>query len=287
MDQSDVKAWLKNVPFLVETKQRVEGTAGSTRHDVLTSFSAFIPNSAGKYKERAALTIQAINQAFPALQSLADSLNVKPLQVEDIATLSSDEEVADAATRLKVLLDKYGSDKANLHNYHHLYGLALRDSTGVKNILEIGLGTNNTDVVSNMGREGKPGASLRAFRDFCPNALVFGADIDERILFEEDRIQTFYVDQTDPKSFDVLLDNLPGDFDLIIDDGLHSPHANITSLEFGLKKVKKNGWVVIEDIYRDAISIWQVVAALLPKETYESHLFDAEGGLVFAVKRLK
>lgn len=287
MDKTDVKDWLRNVPFLVETKQRVEGTAGSTRHDVLTAFTAFIPNSAGKYKERAALTMQAINQVFPALESLAAAVNVQPLQVEDIAELSSDDEVRDSAENLKVLLDKYGSDKSNLHNYHHIYGLALRDSDNVKNILEIGLGTNNTDVVSNMGREGKPGASLRAFRDYCPNAQVFGADIDERILFEEDRIKTFYVDQTDPKSFDNLLDRIPGEFDLIIDDGLHSPHANIHSLEFGLKKVGTNGWVVIEDIYRDAMDIWQVVAALLPKDTYESHLFDADGGLVFAVKRLK
>lgn len=287
MDKTDVKAWLRNVPFLVETKQRVEGTAGSTRHDVLTTFPAFIPYSAGKYKERAALTMQAINQVFPALESLAATVNTQPLPVEDITELSSDDDVREAADRLKVLLDKYGSDKANRHNYHHIYGLALRDSGSVKHVLEIGLGTNNTDVVSNMGREGKPGASLRAFRDYCPNALVFGADIDERILFEEDRIKTFYVDQTDPKSFDNLLAKTPGDFDLIIDDGLHSPHANITSLEFGLKKVRKHGWVVIEDIYPEAIDVWQVVAAILPKDTYETHLFDADGGLVFAVKRLQ
>ena len=51
--------------------------------------------------------------------------------------------------------------------------------------------------------------------------------IDRRILFHEDRISTFWVDQTDPNSLDALAAQL-GDikFDLIIDDGLHLPHAN-------------------------------------------------------------
>ena len=45
-----------------------------------------------------------------------------------------------------------------------------------------------------MGTEGKPGASLRAFRDFCMNAEVIWADIDKRILFKEDRINKIWED---------------------------------------------------------------------------------------------
>ena len=60
----------------------------------------------------------------------------------------------------------------------------------VTNIFEIGLGSINTKIVSNMGKFGKPGASLRAFRDFCPNAIIYGADIDQSILFKEERIKT-------------------------------------------------------------------------------------------------
>ena len=80
------------------------------------------------------------------------------------------------------------------------------DKNNIRNIFEIGLGTNYKNIVSNMGINGKPGASLRAFRDYCPNASVFGADIDKRILFEEERIKTFYVDQTDPVTFDPILE---------------------------------------------------------------------------------
>ena len=46
-----------------------------------------------------------------------------------------------------------------------------------------------------MTANGKPGASLRVWRDFFPNAKIYGGDIDKETLFIEDRISTYYVDQ--------------------------------------------------------------------------------------------
>ncbi len=100
-----------------------------------------------------------------------------------------------------------------------------------------------------MVKDGKQGASLRAFRDFCPNAEMYEIDIDERILFNEDRIKTFEIDQTKLNAFNNLNKLIGGNFDLIIDDGLHEPLANLNSLNFAFKNIKKNGWTVIEDIY--------------------------------------
>jgi hypothetical protein len=77
--------------------------------------------------------------------------------------------------------------------------------------------------------------------------------------------------------------------DLIIDDGLHSPDANIATLLFGLSRVRSGGWVVVEDIAIEAQPIWEVVAALLPAN-YRSHLLATQEyqvkALAFAVKRL-
>ena len=47
--------------------------------------------------------------------------------------------------------DKYGSDKASGHDYHNIYGPILKKRDAITGILEIGMGTNNTDVVSNIG----------------------------------------------------------------------------------------------------------------------------------------
>jgi hypothetical protein len=192
----------------------------------------------------------------------------------------------EAAERLKALFDRFGSDKSTRHDYHFVYGSILVDAGAVENLLEIGLGSNNPDVVSNMGTQGRPGASLRAFRDFLLNAELYGADIDRGILFQEDRISTFFLDQTDSDSFAQLSRSIPSEFDLIIDDGLHSPHANIATLLFGLKHLKVGGWFVVEDIAPAALPLWQVVATILP-DHYESYLVDAKGALLFLVRRPK
>ena len=71
-------------------------------------------------------------------------------------------------------------------------------------ILKIGLGTNNKDIIGNMGKFGLPGASLRSFKEFCPNAKIFGTDIDKRVLLQEPRIKTYYVDQTSSSSLKEL-----------------------------------------------------------------------------------
>ena len=51
-----------------------------------------------------------------------------------------------------------------------------------------------------MTSTGKPGASLKVWKDYFKNAKIFGADIDKRILFQEERINTYEVNQLDPSS---------------------------------------------------------------------------------------
>jgi tetratricopeptide (TPR) repeat protein len=244
----------------------------------------FVPESAGDSNALLMLTLQAVGQTFPLLNHLLGVVGRTKLSPVRIEQLFTDAEGKAAADVLKLLFTKFGSDKSTGHNYHHLYGEILKDKDDISHVLEIGLGTNNLDVVSNMGTRGMPGASLRAFREYLPNATIFGADIDKRILFQEDRIQTYFVDQTDLTSLESLGKNIPDFMDLIIDDGLHSPNANLAVLAFGLKKLKNHGWLVIEDIPERAVPLWEVVAALLP-DTFASRLLRDEGGLVFAVQR--
>lgn len=280
-----VKDSLRWVTPLLQLKRKLfpnpDGLAGTTRVPVLRSFPSFIPYSAGTYAERAPLTLQAINDIFPALESLACCIG-RDIIAEDIRTAAFSPNATYVVEELGSLFDRHGSDKTK-HGYHLLYGSILKKDA--RKILEVGIGTNNTDVVSNMGYLGKPGASLRAFRDFCPNASVHGADVDRRVLFIEERIQTHYVDQTDPRSFEALKAELEGGFDLVIDDGLHSPHANVRTLEFGLSLIRPRGWVVIEDIGPPALPVWKAVAAMLP-EQFACRLFKAEQSFVLAVQKL-
>lgn len=253
--------------------------------DLVETFPAFTPYSAGSYEDKAQLTVEAINQLFPALHELVSSVGSVGPRVSNIDAMANSSRDIQSAAELKRYLDNYGSDKATLHDYHQLYGHILKHPDLVTGICEVGLGTNNTSVVSNMGAEGRPGASLRAFRDYCPRALVYGADIDRGILFEEERIWTGFVDQTDRSSLAALAEKVPDELDLVIDDGLHSPVANLNTLGFGLRKIKVGGWTVIEDISPHAVDLWEAVSMILP-ERFECYVFRARGGVVFAAKRL-
>src|SRR5271165_7030339 len=140
----------------------------------------------------------------------------------------------DQLSELSTLCDKYGSDKGAISKTGHPYGWPPHNYADFyedkfshcrehfNKVFECGLGTNNPDIPSSMGVSGRPGASLRIWRDYFPNAHIYGADIDKDILFQEERISTFHVDQMSPDSIGQLWNSInTSDFDLIIDDGLH------------------------------------------------------------------
>ena len=252
---------------------------------LLQTFPLFAASSAGRYKAKAPLVIQAINQIVPLLRELStmgsDSREVKP-QSSDVFVDGSIISY-DKVFQVKQLFNSYGTEKP--HPLYALYLHILSDSKSINNIFEIGIGTNNLDVVSSMGTVGVPGASLRAFRDLCPNAQIIGGDIDPRIMFEEDRIRTCILDQTDLVGMQIELEKFGVLFDLFIDDGLHAPNANLASLIVGLKFTKKGGWVVIEDIPERALDFWQLVSNILPSQYDVSIFHSTFGGYIFCVQK--
>lgn len=246
-------------------------------------FDMYAPYSRGPNRQKTDHAIDSTNQIFPRLAEFASSQGNQALQLIPAEIWGAD--TRDIAIALKPLLDNYGSDKANKHNYHFVLGRILKERSNLRAILEIGLGSNDPKVVSNMTARGKPGASVRAFRDFLPAAQVFGADFDRGALFTEDRIKTYFVDQTDPATLVELGKFLPEELDLIIDDGLHSPLANLNSLRFGLGRLRRGGWMVIEDVNPLAEPFWQTVAGLLSSE-FEAHWVQCTRNPVFLVQRL-
>ena len=181
-----------------------------------------------------------------------------------------------------------GSDKSYIHNYQILYSYIL-NQLGIENqlnVLEIGLGTNNPSLVSTMGVNGRPGASLYSWRDFLPNANIYGADIDKDILFNSDRIETCYIDQLQYGTFDELQNKFGNiQYDLIIDDGLHSIAANFNTLLFAIQNIKKNGWIVIEDIH--FIDNWKAIDYILKSTNlYKTFCIQSKSAFMYVVHKL-
>jgi len=158
------------------------------------------------------------------------------------------------------VMTKHGSDKGRtIHNYTTVYSALLGNLSGPLKILEIGLGSNNPQFLFNMGPDGRPGASLRGWRELFPEAQVYGADIDRNILFSEHRIKTFYCDQLDAASIRELWSQpeLQGGADIVLDDGLHTFEGNTSLLDESLEHVRQNGFYIVEDIRTDALERWR------------------------------
>lgn len=166
-----------------------------------------------------------------------------------------------APNLLTRLCDKYGSDKGSAkleghvypqppHTYADFYSrLFSHCRMAVKRVFECGVGTHNVQVPSNMGRGGSPGASLRVWREYFPNAEIVGADIDRSILFREERIATFFVDQTSPQAVATMWNEIGGGaFDLMIDDGLHEFEAGRCLFESSIHNLASDGIYAIEDV---------------------------------------
>lgn len=177
------------------------------------------------------------------------------------------------ATPLCEIMGRNRSDKGHLniedvkHNYTTLYHSLFKDlQMQPIRIFELGLGTNNIHMPSSMGADGRPGASLYGWAEYFPQAKVYGADIDTAILFNTERIKTFYCDQTNPHIIQYMWKEaeLQGEFDIIVEDGLHEFRANVCFFENSIHKLALNGYYIIEDIIRDdipkfmnTISIWR------------------------------
>lgn len=159
-------------------------------------------------------------------------------------------------TPLCKLYQKYGSDKKGIppqprHNFSNFYINFFEPFKDEEiNIFELGLGTNNTSVPSNMGPNGKPGASLFALEEYFTNAKIYGADIDSNILFENQRIKTFYCDQTNTDIIKAMWNNRilqDKQMHFIIEDGLHTVEASYSFLINSLTKLAPGGVYFGED----------------------------------------
>ena len=145
---------------------------------------------------------------------------------------------------IKYLLDASGSDKGKW--YGGLYDVLLQPHRlTIRSVVEIGIGTMIPLAPSSMvgwaGENYHPGASLRVWRDFFPNAIIHGLDVAPDTQFSEDRIQTHLCNSTKPESVQQILP-LIGTPDLIIDDGLHTLEAK-ANLDESLSRLGPGGAV--------------------------------------------
>ena len=137
----------------------------------------------------------------------------------------------DILTKLAI---KYKTDKWGKHHYTPIYHDLFKDKKeSVKKVIEIGVAE---------------GAGVRMFRDYFPNAMIYGAELEEERLFEEDRIKVVKCNQWLLDDLVRLVEVTGKDVDLVVDDGSHVPEDQVASCIALMSMLDKDVTYIIEDV---------------------------------------
>ena len=158
----------------------------------------------------------------------------------------------------------HGSDKAmGWHNYGYIYNFLLGRMSGeIRAMLEVGTGKDRSGPDLTTGVSGAPGVSFGAWKECFPMAAIFTAEPNAHIAHQETQVETYWVDQTNPKTIEQLFESIGlRHFELIIDDGLHSFQANRMLMDRAYRRVADGGLYIIEDVTSVDIPQWEAYLA--------------------------
>lgn len=172
---------------------------------------------------------------------------------------------------LNELSIKYKLDKniaSGCHNYIPGYTeLFEKKRNHVKKMLEIGIGSVENGQMSGVINYGyKTGNSLKCWKEYFPNATIYGVDIYEHNELNTENIIIFKADQSNETDLTNIIENINDSLDIIIDDGSHLGEHQIFSFLFLNKWLSKGGIYVIEDIQPNNIDKF-LDLSIFPKDS--------------------
>jgi len=135
---------------------------------------------------------------------------------------------------------KYGTDKSDIiHSYNGISYLDIYD----KHFNDI---RDYVEVVVEIGVLN--GKSLLMWKEYFPNAIIYGIDIDPSCKqYEDERIKIFIGDQNDEAFLNKVKQDI-GEYDILIDDGSHINKHQILTFNILYENLSKGGYYVIEDL---------------------------------------
>lgn len=137
---------------------------------------------------------------------------------------------------LTKLAKKYGTDRHpdSKHSYTPYYfDLFKNQRNSITKLLEIGVGE---------------GPGLRMWRDFFPNAMVYGGEIDDKRIFKEERIEVIKCDHSSETDLIELIKKTGNDLDFVVEDGSHKPEDQIFTCLTLMPLLNDDVTYIIEDV---------------------------------------
>lgn len=195
-------------------------------------------------------------------------------------------------TPLCKLAYKYGTDKCPQikHAYTPVYYKLLNDKRqSIKKVLEVGIGHyKNMQTVKVIYEPGLKryyhrGASLYMWRDFFPNAQIYGADRVPEAIFQDERIKTFLCDERDKEDLAQLITETGSDIDLVVDDASHRVDDQIFLAQNLLPLLNQDVIYIIEDVTHS-----KLISRALADE-YNTRVIDVprtwHGGMLYLIQK--
>lgn len=172
---------------------------------------------------------------------------------------------------LAELNKKFNTDKGGKHCYLQKYYQPtfspLREST--RKLLEIGV---------------YEGASIRLWREFFINSDIYALEILQKragMFNDDDKVHLTIGSSMDKKSYR----NIPGDLDIVIDDGSHKPEDQYNTFRIAYDHLKQGGVYVIEDV-RDIPRLQELMGSYNDKtKIHDFRQYGEPDTVIFEIKK--
>lgn len=153
----------------------------------------------------------------------------------------------------------------------------------VRNLLEIGIGLGpHYELMHGVHPTYSIGGGLKMWRDYFPNAHIFGLDIYECPI-SEPNITTVVGDQSKKDDLLRIVEMMGGSLDVVIDDGSHRVDHQVCSFMTLARFISPDGIYVIEDVHSHYIESFKDLS-VFPEgfrhyilENFETKWYDTRG----------
>ena len=107
------------------------------------------------------------------------------------------------------------------------------------------------------------------WRDFFPNAQIYGLDNLEKTIFQDERITTYLCEETWVEDLKGVVETIGSDIDLFIDDGSHKTSDQIFVAKTLMPLLDKGVIYIIEDVgyvrkIKDALREYDIEVPAIP-----------------------
>jgi hypothetical protein len=152
-------------------------------------------------------------------------------------TAESDENATMPRETLASIAQRHGTDKVRYCNTYERYLGPLRDQP--VRLFEIGVGGYSDPAAG--------GASVRTWKEYFPQGVVYALDYYDKSAHEEERIRIFRGSQTDPDVLHRIRAEMER-MDIVLDDGSHRSPDVIASFEILFPLLAPGGLYIVEDL---------------------------------------